>query len=119
MKALGGRKKAVILGASGFIGINLARALAARNYDLALFSRRQSPHFPLGCAVVTGTLAAPPLELMTEKFGAKVVNHGRYIAFQMAEARATRMTRREIPPESEPRASLLLPRQIQLPREAT
>ena len=69
MKPLGERKKAVILGAPGFIGVNLARVLAMRNYDLAL-------------------------------------------------------TRREIPPDSDwaniqPRASLLLPRQIQLPREAT
>jgi UDP-glucose 4-epimerase len=72
MKALGKRKKAVILGASGFIGINLARALSARNFDVALFSRRQSQHFPLGCAVITGTLAAPPMELMTEMRGATV-----------------------------------------------
>jgi UDP-glucose 4-epimerase len=58
------RGKAVILGASGFIGVNLADLLARRGYDLTCFSRRPSPYWPEGATVILGDLSAPPPVLL-------------------------------------------------------
>lgn len=54
------RRKAVILGASGFIGVNLARALAERGFDLVCFARHASEHWPAESTIILGDLAAPP-----------------------------------------------------------
>jgi UDP-glucose 4-epimerase len=59
-------KKAVILGAAGFIGVNLARALAAKGFTLVCFDKVASPQWPSGVKSVVGDFTAPPDELMGE-----------------------------------------------------
>lgn len=57
-------KKAVILGAAGFIGINLAHALIARGFDLICFDRTASPHWPAAARPIVGDFAAMPADLL-------------------------------------------------------
>jgi UDP-glucose 4-epimerase len=59
-------KKAVILGASGFIGVNLAQALAAKGFTLVCFDKMASPQWPSGVKSILGDFTAPPDELMDE-----------------------------------------------------
>ena len=59
-------KKAVILGAGGFIGVNLARVLAAKGFTLVCFDRMASAQWPSGVKSVLGDFTAPPAELMGE-----------------------------------------------------
>lgn len=66
----GGR--AVILGASGFIGANLARIIAAKGGSPVLFSRSRSPHWPADSEVILGDLSAPPASLLDAIGGADV-----------------------------------------------
>lgn len=65
-------KKAVILGASGFIGVNLAHALAARGVEPVCFARHASEHWPAGSRAILGDLADPPRELFSAMAGAPV-----------------------------------------------
>ncbi|WP_102960709.1 NAD-dependent epimerase/dehydratase family protein [Mangrovicella endophytica] len=58
------QSRAVILGASGFIGINLAHALIAAGYDVTCFARSQSPHWPPACRVILGDFVGPPAALL-------------------------------------------------------
>ncbi len=60
------RKKCVVLGAGGFIGINLADALAAEGFDLVCFDRAPSPHWPKAARIIVGDFAAAPAELLQE-----------------------------------------------------
>jgi len=62
----------VILGASGFIGINLARRSAEQGFDLTCFARKVSDHWPIGSRVILGDLASPPGELLEAMEGAVV-----------------------------------------------
>lgn len=59
-------KKAVILGAAGFIGVNLTQALAAKGYALVCFDRAASPQWPSGVKSVLGDFTAPSDELAVE-----------------------------------------------------
>lgn len=59
-------KKAVILGAGGFIGVNLAHALAAKGYALVCFDKVASPQWPSTAKAITGDFNAPPNELQGE-----------------------------------------------------
>ena len=56
--------RSVILGAGGFIGINLAKSLAAKDCELICFDRIQCPHLPDKAQIITGDLAAMPPELL-------------------------------------------------------
>ncbi len=58
------RKRGVILGAGGFIGINLAHALAADGYEVVCFDRQASPQWPPQAKVLTGDFAAIPADLL-------------------------------------------------------
>ncbi len=57
-------KRAVILGAGGFIGINLAQALAAAGHELVCFSRSPCAHWPAGTQGIIGDLRDMPDALM-------------------------------------------------------
>lgn len=57
-------KKAVILGAAGFVGINLAHALAAQGLDLVCFDLISSSEWPAGAQVITGDFSSVPEELV-------------------------------------------------------
>lgn len=59
-------KKAVILGAGGFIGINLAHSLVAQGFDLVCFDRAISPHWPGKATAIIGDFASMPVELMRQ-----------------------------------------------------
>lgn len=59
-------RRAVILGAGGFIGINLALALTADGYEVACFDREVNPHWPAQAKAVTGNFSALPAELLVE-----------------------------------------------------
>lgn len=65
-------RKAVILGAAGFIGTTLARTLAAQTFDLICFDRVISPQWPKASKVIIGDFAAMPAELLSELNGAVV-----------------------------------------------
>lgn len=56
-------RKAVVLGAGGFIGINLVQALVDDGFDVVCFARAPSPHWPAAVQVVTGDFISPPAEL--------------------------------------------------------
>lgn len=58
-------KRVVILGAGGFIGINLANALAAEDYEVICFDRFQCAHWPQKAKSITGEFANLPPELLT------------------------------------------------------
>lgn len=57
-------KKAVILGAAGFIGINLANTLNEQGYELICFDRKPSPQWPEGAQAIIGDFASLPAELL-------------------------------------------------------
>lgn len=59
-------KKAVILGAAGFIGINLAHLLAEQGFELVCFDRNVAPQWPKSAKVITGDFASLPERLMQE-----------------------------------------------------
>lgn len=63
-------QRVVILGASGFIGINLAHALVSRGMLPVLFSRHPSLYWPENCPIILGDLASPPPELLDALQGA-------------------------------------------------
>lgn len=53
---LGTAEKAVILGASGFFGIHLARQLVASGFDVVCVARQQSPYWPEGITYLRSDL---------------------------------------------------------------
>ena len=57
-------RRAVILGAGGFIGINLAHALAEDGCEVICFDRFQCPHWPHKAKFVVGEFAAVAQELL-------------------------------------------------------
>jgi UDP-glucose 4-epimerase len=59
-------KKAVILGAGGFLGINLANALAEQGFELVCFDQIESPHWPQTATAITGDFAALPFALLQQ-----------------------------------------------------
>ncbi|AQU99943.2 hypothetical protein B2D07_03555 [Desulfococcus multivorans] len=59
-------KKAVILGAAGFIGINLSHALAQKGYKLICFDQVTTPHWPQKATPITGDFATLSAELLQE-----------------------------------------------------
>ena len=59
-------KKAVILGAAGFIGINLSRCLANQGFKLVCFDRFLSPHWPNSATAIAGDFADLPNRLLQE-----------------------------------------------------
>lgn len=66
MKNSSQHKRGVILGAGGFIGINLAFALAANGYEVVCFDRQINSHWPSQAKTVTGDFASLPSELLAE-----------------------------------------------------
>ncbi len=66
------RKKAVILGASGFIGVNLARKFAEEGFELTCFAHKVSENWPASARVILGDLVSPPRELLEAMEGAIV-----------------------------------------------
>lgn len=59
-------KKAVIIGAAGFIGVNLASYLAAEGYEVVCFDRNKSAQWPDGVRPVLGDFFKVPKELLDE-----------------------------------------------------
>lgn len=57
-------KRAIILGAAGFIGINLANSLDEQGYELICFDRKPSPQWPEGTQAIIGDFANLPVELL-------------------------------------------------------
>ncbi|TGU93983.1 NAD-dependent epimerase/dehydratase family protein [Mesorhizobium sp. M00.F.Ca.ET.151.01.1.1] len=86
------RRKAVILGASGFIGINLARAMAQQGFEIVCFARHASEHWPDGSSIVLGDLAAPPRQLLAAMEGSLVF----HLASSTRPTAATEMAVAEI-----------------------
>jgi UDP-glucose 4-epimerase len=66
------RKKAVVLGASGFIGVNLARKLAEAGFELTCFAHKASESWPASARVILGDLVSPPGQLLEAMEGAIV-----------------------------------------------
>lgn len=68
MKIIAGltAKKAVILGAGGFIGINLTNSLVAQGFNVICFDRIISPQWPSNVKSIIGDFNALPDELMNE-----------------------------------------------------
>lgn len=64
MQAAKSYKKVVILGAAGFIGINLANALADQGYELICFDRAKSLHWPESAKTIIGDFSSLPDELL-------------------------------------------------------
>lgn len=59
-------KKAIILGAGGFIGINLANHLSDLGYRLICFDRKVVPQWPSSAKVIIGDFNNMPSELLQE-----------------------------------------------------
>ena len=59
-------KKAVILGAAGFIGINLSQYLADKGFKIICFDRYISPLWPPSATAITGDFAELPKNLLKE-----------------------------------------------------
>ena len=57
-------KKAIILGAGGFVGINLSHILATKGFDLVCFDRSASPHWPISAKHIIGDFYSMPVELL-------------------------------------------------------
>lgn len=57
-------RRNVILGAGGFLGINLAKKLAAEKDELVCFDRFLSPHWPENAKALVGEFADQPVELL-------------------------------------------------------
>lgn len=57
-------RRAVILGAGGFIGINLAQALVTEDYEVICFDRIQCPNWPEQAKTIVGEFAQIPGELL-------------------------------------------------------
>lgn len=57
-------KRVVILGAGGFIGINLAHALAAEDFEVICFDRLSCPHWPQNAKSISGEFTNMPPELL-------------------------------------------------------
>lgn len=57
-------RKAVVLGAGGFIGINLVNALVERGFRVVCFDRVASPHWPREVTSVVGEFVQMPAALL-------------------------------------------------------
>lgn len=57
-------RKAVVLGAGGFIGINLVQALVQAGFDVVCFARKASPHWPAEVTRLVGDFAQLPDALL-------------------------------------------------------
>jgi UDP-glucose 4-epimerase len=57
-------RKAVVLGAAGFIGLNLVDVLAAQGFQLVCFDRLISPLWPTDAIAISGDLGEPPQSLL-------------------------------------------------------
>lgn len=59
-------KKALILGAAGFIGINLVKELVHAGFEVVCFDMLISEQWPEGVRVIVGDFLQPPAELFSE-----------------------------------------------------
>lgn len=59
-------KKALILGAAGFIGINLVKELVHAGFEVVCFDMVISEQWPDGVRVIIGDFLQPPAELLSE-----------------------------------------------------
>jgi UDP-glucose 4-epimerase len=59
-------KKAVVLGAGGFIGLHLVNELEKQGYDLICFDLTISPDWPGSAIKIAGDFQAPPQELLDQ-----------------------------------------------------
>ncbi|MET3120199.1 UDP-glucose 4-epimerase [Undibacterium sp. GrIS 1.8] len=58
--------KAVILGAAGFLGINLTNALSKAGFDVTCFDQVSSSHWPEDVKTILGDFVHPSTELIAE-----------------------------------------------------
>jgi len=58
--------KAIVLGAGGFIGINLVNALVVQGWEVVCFDHKASPHWPKEVRTVLGEFSQMPEELLVE-----------------------------------------------------
>jgi UDP-glucose 4-epimerase len=56
--------RAVILGAAGFIGINLSHTLAAQGWEVICFDHITSPNWPLSAKIIVGDFEKMPAALL-------------------------------------------------------
>jgi UDP-glucose 4-epimerase len=56
--------RAIILGAAGFIGINLSRALSAQGWEVICFDQTASAHWPSAAKVIIGDFEQMPAGLL-------------------------------------------------------
>ncbi|MCF7980418.1 MAG: NAD-dependent epimerase/dehydratase family protein [Pseudomonadales bacterium] len=59
-------QKAVVLGAGGFIGINLVQELVKQGYQTICFDKETSPHWPNSVETIIGEFSTMPQDLMYE-----------------------------------------------------
>jgi UDP-glucose 4-epimerase len=59
-------KKAVVLGAGGFIGVHLVNELTAQGYDVVCFDLKSAPDWPDSAIKIQGDFHKPPLELLDQ-----------------------------------------------------
>jgi UDP-glucose 4-epimerase len=59
-------KKALILGAAGFIGINLVKELVHAGFEVVCFDIVISEQWPDGVRAIVGDFLQPPAELLSE-----------------------------------------------------
>jgi UDP-glucose 4-epimerase len=64
MSPRGQFRKAVVLGAAGFIGLNLVDVLAAQGFQLVCFDRLISPSWPRDAIAISGDLSELPDSLL-------------------------------------------------------
>lgn len=57
-------KKAIVLGAGGFIGIHLVNELSLRGYEVVCFDKITSARWPVSAIKIQGDIGAPPNELL-------------------------------------------------------
>jgi UDP-glucose 4-epimerase len=65
-------KRAVVLGAGGFLGLNLVSELVNRGFAVLCFDRKPSPNWPAGVRTIVGNLADVQTDLLAQMDGACV-----------------------------------------------
>lgn len=69
---MGPYSKAIVLGASGFLGVALTRELVSRGLEVVCFAGSRSSEWPSGCRFIPGDFSRPNEELLREMDGAYI-----------------------------------------------